>query len=304
MNDGPKLTDKDFFSIYPTYESILEKVIVPKELELFDILCPPRKLCKKDEIIDCNKFLIDESILDEKTTLGENDLYSDFNCSICFKILRRTMVVKDCLHRFCNSCIEKCVRIGLRECPQCRLHIASRRSLRSDSIMDTVASRLFPKVAEFEKQHEEMVIENNRRLSEARMSIKNESKYISNRSSNNNKMKSDYSNDKITVKITFKCENPDLLYLFNNGKLELILTENVPIKYILKYIEGKLRIENMNENYKVMLGFCSEYEDGKTVLSDSLYNLPIKLAYNKLFNSKFTQECISLSIICNIRNIS
>lgn len=157
---GPSLADEDFYEKYPTYHSLVSSIEIPKGLKAFEVVCPKRKLAREGEASE-SKYELDEGILSKITTLGENDLYSDFNCLICFRILQRTMVVKDCLHRFCGECIEKCVRIGLRECPQCRLHIASRRSLRSDSIMDTLTFRLFPDAGEFERKHQEILISNN-----------------------------------------------------------------------------------------------------------------------------------------------
>ena len=54
----------------------------------------------------------------------------EFTCPICLRLMRHTMLVMECLHRFCSECIQKCLRVGKKECPSCRIHIPSRRSLR------------------------------------------------------------------------------------------------------------------------------------------------------------------------------
>eukprot|EP00922_Rhytidocystis_sp_ex-Travisia-forbesii_P054753 GHVS01081133.1.p1 GENE.GHVS01081133.1~~GHVS01081133.1.p1 ORF type:complete len:394 (+),score=60.60 GHVS01081133.1:156-1184(+) len=115
-----------------------------------DLLCRPR-------------LMKDPSVLQQSTDLTVFDLRTDLSCPICMGILQHAVVVKDCLHRFCTDCIEKCVRIGIRECPQCRIHIASRRSLRPDALFDSIIHRLFPDVKEFEEKNEELVAEANRR---------------------------------------------------------------------------------------------------------------------------------------------
>ena len=57
-------------------------------------------------------------------------LSPEFHCPVCLGYINNTRIVKECLHRFCGDCIQKCLRLGKKECPQCRIHIPSRRSLR------------------------------------------------------------------------------------------------------------------------------------------------------------------------------
>ncbi|KAG6420693.1 hypothetical protein SASPL_117230 [Salvia splendens] len=63
-----------------------------------------------------------------------------------------------CLHRFCKECIDKSMRLGNKECPACRMHCASRRSLRDDLLFDKLISSLFPDLDLYEK--EELVLYN------------------------------------------------------------------------------------------------------------------------------------------------
>lgn len=74
----------------------------------------------------------EHSFLDRHTHSHQQTLDPDFQCPVCLGYLKTTRIVKECLHRFCNECIEKCLRSGMKQCPQCRIYIPSRRSLRYD----------------------------------------------------------------------------------------------------------------------------------------------------------------------------
>lgn len=84
-------------------------------------------------------------------------LSPEFHCSVCLSYIKNTRIVKECLHRFCNDCIEKCLRIGKRECPQCRIHIPSRRSLRADTKFDNLIKSIYGDIEKLEKYEEEEV---------------------------------------------------------------------------------------------------------------------------------------------------
>ena len=63
-----------------------------------------------------------------------------------------------CLHRFCADCIEKALRFGTKkECPTCRGHCPSRRSLRSDTIFDELIAVFFPDLDAVEQRVEQDV---------------------------------------------------------------------------------------------------------------------------------------------------
>ncbi|PKA52575.1 Putative E3 ubiquitin-protein ligase RING1a [Apostasia shenzhenica] len=65
----------------------------------------------------------------------------------------------ECLHRFCRECIDKSMRLGNNECPACRTHCASRRSLRDDPNYDSLIAALYPDIDKYEEEelafHEE-----------------------------------------------------------------------------------------------------------------------------------------------------
>ncbi|KAM7275770.1 hypothetical protein ACFE04_017636 [Oxalis oulophora] len=74
-------------------------------------------------------------------------------------IIRKTKTAMECLHRFCGECIDKSIRLGRKECPTCRSHLASRRSLRDDPNHDALVLALFGDIDKYEEEeltfHEE-----------------------------------------------------------------------------------------------------------------------------------------------------
>ncbi|XP_076885393.1 putative E3 ubiquitin-protein ligase RING1a [Bidens hawaiensis] len=78
------------------------------------------------------------------------DIRDDVQCPICLGIIRKTRKVMECLHRFCRECIDKSMRLGNNECPACRAHCASRRSLRDDPNFDALIAFLYPDIDGYE----------------------------------------------------------------------------------------------------------------------------------------------------------
>ncbi|KAL7000422.1 RING-type E3 ubiquitin transferase [Sarracenia purpurea var. burkii] len=80
-------------------------------------------------------------------------------CPICLGIIKKTRTVMECLHRFCRECIDKSMRLGNNECPACRTHCASRRSLRDDPGFDAMIEILYEDIEKYEEEelafHEE-----------------------------------------------------------------------------------------------------------------------------------------------------
>ena len=94
---------------------------------------------------------------------------AELTCPICLRVFHNPVVVRECLHRFCSECIEKCLRIGRKECPSCRIHIPSRRSLRPDSNFAALISKIYPNLEEYEEQEERLIedLNKNRNLNNA-----------------------------------------------------------------------------------------------------------------------------------------
>ncbi|XP_030972404.1 putative E3 ubiquitin-protein ligase RING1a [Quercus robur] len=96
---------------------------------------------------------------DEFVVVKLSDIRKEVQCPICLGIIRKTRTVMECLHRFCRECIDKSMRLGNNECPACRTHCASRRSLRDDPKYDALISALYPDIDKYEEEelafHEE-----------------------------------------------------------------------------------------------------------------------------------------------------
>ncbi|KAJ8549543.1 hypothetical protein K7X08_033250 [Anisodus acutangulus] len=96
---------------------------------------------------------------DEFITVRLSEVRKEVQCPICLGIIRKTRTVMECLHRFCRECIDKSMRMGNNECPACRTHCASRRSLRDDPNYDALIALLYPDIDKYEEEelafHEE-----------------------------------------------------------------------------------------------------------------------------------------------------
>lgn len=95
-------------------------------------------------------------------TLPVRVLNAELTCPICLGIIRETTVVMECLHRFCRECIQKSLRVTNKECPSCRIHIPSKRSLRDDLNFDALIAKIYPDVDEFEEKENHLIEEINR----------------------------------------------------------------------------------------------------------------------------------------------
>lgn len=67
---------------------------------------------------------------------------SDLTCPVCLCVMTQTHTFMECMHRFCQDCINRALRIGQKECPSCRKKCATRRNLRDDSRFDALISAL------------------------------------------------------------------------------------------------------------------------------------------------------------------
>ncbi|XP_026448457.1 putative E3 ubiquitin-protein ligase RING1a isoform X2 [Papaver somniferum] len=101
----------------------------------------------------------DNNTKDEFVWVKLSDIRKEVQCPICLGIIRKTRTVMECLHRFCRECIDKSMRLGNNECPACRTHCASRRSLRDDPNYDALIASIYPDIDKYEEEemafHEE-----------------------------------------------------------------------------------------------------------------------------------------------------
>ncbi|KAK4368957.1 hypothetical protein RND71_012749 [Anisodus tanguticus] len=94
----------------------------------------------------------DLEAFDELIAVSRSEIRTNVQCPICLGIIKRTRVVMGCQHRFCRECIDKSMRLGNNECPACRIHCASRRSLRDDAGFDTLIEAIYPDVEQYEEE--------------------------------------------------------------------------------------------------------------------------------------------------------
>lgn len=89
---------------------------------------------------------------EEYVAIKLSDVRKEVQCPICLGIIRKTRTVMECLHRFCRECIDKSMRLGNNECPACRTHCASRRSLRDDPNYDALIAAIYPDIDKYEEE--------------------------------------------------------------------------------------------------------------------------------------------------------
>ncbi|XP_021911131.1 putative E3 ubiquitin-protein ligase RING1a isoform X2 [Carica papaya] len=111
-----------------------------------------------------------------------SELRKEVQCPICLGIIRKTRTVMECLHRFCRECIDKSMRLGNNECPACRTHCASRRSLRDDPKYDALIAALYPDIDKYEEEelalHEEEKARNKQIQASISQTLKRQSEAI------------------------------------------------------------------------------------------------------------------------------
>ncbi|WVZ01596.1 hypothetical protein V8G54_027665 [Vigna mungo] len=95
--------------------------------------------------------------------------YTSFTALL--RIIKKTRTVMECLHRFCRECIDKSMRLGNNECPACRTHCASRRSLRDDPNYDALIAALYPDIEKYEEEELEFREEEKNRNKQIQASI-------------------------------------------------------------------------------------------------------------------------------------
>eukprot|EP00948_MAST-09A_sp_MAST-9A-sp1_P002260 g2260.t1 len=96
------------------------------------------------------------------------DIFNEeFRCPICMELMKDPVVVRKCMHRFCNACIQKYLRSGLdtKECPTCRIPVGSRRMLQKDENFNALIHAIFPDPEKFEAEQMKVIIKINREQS-------------------------------------------------------------------------------------------------------------------------------------------
>ena len=60
------------------------------------------------------------------------DALEELRCAVCLGYLDQC-VTAPCMHRFCQGCVEKWIRIGQLNCPECKQTVKTRRSFQRDA---------------------------------------------------------------------------------------------------------------------------------------------------------------------------
>ncbi len=86
----------------------------------------------------------------------QSALEEELQCAVCLGIVRDARVVPTCMHRFCATCIERFLRSSKEsQCPKCRKHVPSRRSLREDPTFDALVRVVYGDLDEFEREEQQ-----------------------------------------------------------------------------------------------------------------------------------------------------
>jgi hypothetical protein len=141
------------------------------EDELENFITPYEEI-RKPIPLEKNSFCVklDQKNVFEVIIFLHVTLFSQIiKCPICFEVIKNTVVTL-CLHRFCQGCIEKALRLkyflllqfckaikfnSKNECPSCRTAIPSKRYLRRDFNLDAIIQKLFPNRVEFQNEQSE-----------------------------------------------------------------------------------------------------------------------------------------------------
>ncbi|OZC09227.1 zinc finger, C3HC4 type [Onchocerca flexuosa] len=65
----------------------------------------------------------------------------ELECGICEKTIQNTMVVRNCMHRFCADCILQRIHTGARKCPSCHKVLPKKAPLKSDANFDAIINK-------------------------------------------------------------------------------------------------------------------------------------------------------------------
>ena len=82
------------------------------------------------------------------------DIFQGYVVSALLDML--THMDPQCMHRFCEECITRSLRLLNKECPTCRHVCPTRRSLREDTNFDQIISIICPDRESFDAKQEEV----------------------------------------------------------------------------------------------------------------------------------------------------
>lgn len=81
--------------------------------------------------------------IDHDLTNSLRPLYKEIICPLCNDILQNTMAAKECLHRFCGSCILNSLKTSKKECPVCFKKLSSQSYIKEDPNFDQLIEKIY-----------------------------------------------------------------------------------------------------------------------------------------------------------------
>ena len=113
------------------------------ELSAFEWSLQPRRLIVPQRNDPDTEYVV----LDTTVVTAAGSFTNEIVCAICMDVIDTTWTVMACLHRFCSSCLQKCLRMERagnhsHECPLCRAKLASRRNCKADPLYDRLIATL------------------------------------------------------------------------------------------------------------------------------------------------------------------
>lgn len=78
-----------------------------------------------------------------KCKIAPIELQDDLRCSICAGFLRNAQTSQECPHSFCHECITQYLRQVNKQCPNCRVKLVSKRSLRPDAVLNAIVKSVY-----------------------------------------------------------------------------------------------------------------------------------------------------------------
>eukprot|EP00808_Paulinella_micropora_P009166 g76855.t1 len=93
-------------------------------------------------------------ITDVETISLSSKVAKYLDCPVCFSIINKCTTTMECIHRFCEECIETTLRQGQKKCPVCNNVCPSRRNLRGDAAFDKIIKTIITDRSAEEEQRE------------------------------------------------------------------------------------------------------------------------------------------------------
>eukprot|EP00457_Paulinella_chromatophora_P014167 gb/GEZN01014556.1/.p1 GENE.gb/GEZN01014556.1/~~gb/GEZN01014556.1/.p1 ORF type:complete len:264 (+),score=42.36 gb/GEZN01014556.1/:142-933(+) len=96
-------------------------------------------------------------VTDVETIFLSKQVDKSLDCAVCWSTIDKCTTTMECLHRFCEECIETTLRQGQKKCPVCVTPCPSRRNLRADKNFDLIIRSIITDRSKEEEQRDLLV---------------------------------------------------------------------------------------------------------------------------------------------------